>query len=87
MESSRVCQTLGDETGVKLLEPEMRVNGTRRFYLIQTKEEAFGAWVDENDRLIQVPKQWHDLMRAPLSELMARVKLYGYQIEDTGKKM
>jgi len=37
--------------------------------------------------LIQVPKQWHDLMRAPLSELMARVKLYGYQIEDTGKKM
>ncbi len=65
----------------------MRVNGTRRFYLIQTKEEAFGAWVDENDRLIQVPKQWHDMMRAPLSELMARVKLYGYEIEETGKKM
>lgn len=65
----------------------MRVNGQRRFYLIRTQEEAFGAWVDESDRLIQVPKQWRDLMRCPLSELMARVKLHGYEIEDTGKSM
>lgn len=65
----------------------MRVNGTRRFYLIKTQEESFGAWVDEHDRLVQVPKQWHDLMRQPLSELMARVKLHGYSIEETGKVM
>jgi hypothetical protein len=65
----------------------MRVNGTRRFYLIHTPEGAFGAWVDEHDRLIQLPKQWHDLMRLPLSTLMARVKEHNYVIEDTGKKM
>ena len=54
------------------IKPLMNPNGTRHFIRVHFPDEALleptGIWVDEYERLIQVPRQWREWMRAPLSE-------------------
>jgi hypothetical protein len=69
----------------------MQPNGTRHFIRVHFPDEALtppaGIWVDEYDRLIQVPKIWREWRGAPLTELRKALAGQGIRFEETSRYM
>lgn len=66
-----------------------RSNGVRRFILLVSESEpSLGCWVDEYDRLIQIPTGWGVAWKGePLSSVRAWAKDHHYTVTEPGRRM